>query len=63
MLWLVKHLESGPLQRANEFRKRNPQATIRVAAFDVPMTHYGHIERPKQLAGGIVAALKWLMEP
>ena len=34
-----------------------------MAAFDVPITHYGHIERPKQLAGGLVAALQWLVEP
>jgi hypothetical protein len=30
--------------------------------FDVPMTHYGHIEKPKQLAGGLLAALTWLKE-
>jgi hypothetical protein len=34
-----------------------------VALFDAPITHYGHIERPKEVAGGMVAALKWLMEP
>ena len=74
MLWLVARLDNGhwnyrnperaaEVQVANEFRKLNPQAAIRVAAFDVPITHYGHIERPKQLAGGLVAALQWLVEP
>ncbi|OFV98528.1 MAG: hypothetical protein A3H28_09200 [Acidobacteria bacterium RIFCSPLOWO2_02_FULL_61_28] len=74
MLWLVARLDNGhwnyrnpqraaEVQVANEFRKLNPQAAIRVAAFDAPMTHYGHIERPKQLAGGLVAALRWLVEP
>ena len=35
----------------------------RVLAFDVPMTHYGHVEKPRQLAGGLVAALTWLTQP
>ena len=74
MLWLAARLDhghwnfkdpakAGDLRVANEFRKRNPQAPIRVAVFDVPMTHYGHIERPKQVAAGLVAGLQWLAEP
>jgi hypothetical protein len=47
---------------ANEFRKANRQAEIRVLVFGVPMSHYGHIERPRQLAGGTLAAVKWLYE-
>ena len=35
---------------------------IRVLLFDLPMTHYGHIEKPRQLAGGLVAALTWLTQ-
>jgi hypothetical protein len=45
---------------ANQFRRKNPGADIRVLVYDVPMTHYGHIERPRQLAGGTLAAVKWL---
>ena len=45
-----------------EFRKANPDAAIRILAYDVPMTHYGHIERPRELAGGLVAAARWLVE-
>jgi hypothetical protein len=45
---------------ANTFRKKNPGAAIRVVVFDVPMTHYGHIEKPRQLAGGILEVVKWL---
>jgi hypothetical protein len=45
---------------AEAFRKANPDAEIRVLVFDVPMSHYGHIEKPRQLAGGILAAVKWL---
>ena len=48
---------------ANEFREANPDVPIRVLLFDVPMTHYGHIEQPRQLAGGLVAGLRWLTGP
>jgi hypothetical protein len=72
MLWLIGKLDGhgrirdgipGDARIANEFRKHNPGVPIRVALFDAPITHYGHIERPKEVAGGMVAALKWLMEP
>jgi hypothetical protein len=74
MLWLVGRFDqchwnktefekAADLKVANEFRARNPGAIIRVAVFDLPMTHYGHVERPKQLAGGMLMALQWLVEP
>jgi hypothetical protein len=73
MIWTVGALDDGhwdknpadarELQVADEFRKANPQAPIRVLVFDVPMTHYGHVEKPRQLAGGLVAALGWLTQP
>ena len=74
MLWLVARLDNGhwnfrdperaaEVQVANQFRKHNPQASIRVAEFDAPITHYGHMERPRQVAGGLVAALQWLVAP
>ncbi|MBA2305818.1 MAG: hypothetical protein H0W08_24740, partial [Acidobacteria bacterium] len=50
-------------QVADQFRKANPGVPIRVLLFDVPMTHYGHIEKPRELAGGLVAALRWLVQP
>ncbi len=72
MIWTVGALDDGhwntdpekarELQVANEFRKENPGTPIRVLLFDLPMTHYGHIEKPRQLAGGLVAALTWLMQ-
>ena len=72
MIWTTARLDSGhwnteidkarELLIANEFRSKNPQAPIRVLLFDLPMTHYGHIEKPKQLAGGILTALKWLYQ-
>ena len=73
MIWLVARLDNGhwnenpekasELKVANEFRKRNPTIPVRVGLFDLPMTHYGHIEKPRQVAGGLVAALRWLVEP
>jgi hypothetical protein len=72
MIWTVAQLDDGhwnknpeearEVQVANEFRKANPGVPIRVLLFDVPMTHYGHQEKPRQLAGGLVAALTWLSQ-
>lgn len=61
--WAANPAEARELQVADEFRKVNPGASIRVLVFDVPMTHYGHIEKPRQVAGGLVAALRWLAQP
>jgi hypothetical protein len=73
MIWTTAQLDDGhwdpdpakarELQIANEFRAKNPNIPIRVLVFDVPMTHYGHVEKPRQLAGGLVAALRWLIQP
>lgn len=73
MLWTTAALDDGhwnedpaaarELLVANEFRRKNPGVPIRVLLFDVPMTHYGHIEKPRQLAGGLIAALTWLNAP
>lgn len=73
MIWTTAPLDSGhwdadlaqarELLIANEFREQNPGVPIRVLLFDVPMTHYGHIEKPRELAGGLVAALRWLVQP
>ena len=60
--WNTNISEARELLIANEFRQKNPDAQIRVMMFDLPMTHYGHIEKPRQLAGGILAALKWLYQ-
>jgi len=60
--WNTNISEARELLIANEFREKNPDAAIRVMMFDLPMTHYGHIEKPRQLAGGILAALKWLYQ-
>ncbi|MFT5419266.1 MAG: hypothetical protein ACI915_005627, partial [Gammaproteobacteria bacterium] len=73
MIWTTAKLDTGhwhenPAEAREvlisaEFRAANPASPIRVLAFDVPMTHYGHIEKPRELAGGLVAALRWLATP
>ncbi len=61
--WNADPAKARDVRIANEFREANPGIPIRVLLFDVPMTHYGHIEKPRQLAGGLVAALRWLGSP
>ena len=73
MIWTTAALDDGhwnedpaaarELRVAAAFREHNPGVPIRILLFDVPMTHYGHIERPRELAGGLVAALTWLSAP
>jgi hypothetical protein len=60
--WDADLTKARELFVAETFRKANPEAQIRVLVFDVPMSHYGHIEKPRQLAGGILAAVKWLYQ-
>ncbi|MGH9199018.1 MAG: hypothetical protein ACRD1T_25235, partial [Acidimicrobiia bacterium] len=60
--WNADASKARELFVANRFRVANPSAAIRVLVFDVPMSHYGHIERPRQLAGCLLAAVKWLHE-
>ena len=70
MIWTVAagddgHWADDPKQArelfvSSAFQKANPDAELRVLVFDVPMSHYGHIERPRQLAGGLLAAVEWL---
>ena len=43
------------------FRKENPGIPIRVLLIDAPISHYGHIERPKQLAAVLLGAVKWVV--
>ena len=72
MVWTVGKWDKGhwhktdiakarEFRMANQFRQRNPKAKIRVMVFDLPITHYGHIEKPRQLAGAITAATGWLV--
>jgi hypothetical protein len=46
---------------ANAYRNKNPGAEIRLINWDLRMTHYGHIELPRELAGATYATVLWLM--
>ncbi len=61
--WNADSAKARDMRVVNEFREASPSVPMRVLLFDVPMTHYGHIEKPRQLAGGLVAALRWLTTP
>lgn len=70
MAWIVGRLDNGhwdevPSQArewniAERFRKENPGVPIRVVLIDAPVTHYGHIERPRSLAAMLVDAARWV---
>jgi hypothetical protein len=71
MVWVVGSLDDGhwdahaesarEWQIAQRFRKENPGSAIRVLLIDAPLTHYGHIERPKALAAVLIDAIKWVV--
>ena len=73
MAWVVGQLDNGhwdatpeqarEFHTAARFRQANPAAVIRVLAIDTPITHYGHIERPKPLAAVLLDAAKWIESP
>lgn len=70
MAWVVGRLDDGHWDQrpemarewkmAERFRKENPGAPIRVLLVDAPVTHYAHIERPKQLAAVLLDAVRWV---
>jgi hypothetical protein len=70
MAWVVGRLDKGHWSErpenaleyfaAERFRAANPDAAIRVLLVDAPISHYGHIERPQQLAGALFTAVRWL---
>jgi hypothetical protein len=73
MVWTVAHfdrnhwlpedpMKSRELFIANEFRAKNPAANIRVIVWDLGMTHYGHVELPKQLASATYSVVRWFVK-
>lgn len=73
MVWVVGRLDEGhggaeteqslDVYVARRFQAENPRAEIRVLTIDAPLTHYGHIERPRELAGTLFSAASWLSRP
>lgn len=73
MVWTVAHYDRNhwvpedPMQArevyiANEYRWRNPNAQIRIIVWDLPMTHYGHLELPSPLASATYSVVRWLVK-
>ncbi len=44
----------------NEYRRKNPAGELRLINWDLPMTHYGHVELPRELAGATYSVVRWL---
>lgn len=72
MVWTVAHYDrnhwlpedpkkGGEILVANEYRAKNPQAKVRLIIWDPPMTHYGHVELPKQLAAADYSVIRWYL--
>ncbi|NNE37460.1 MAG: hypothetical protein HKN08_04075, partial [Gammaproteobacteria bacterium] len=53
---------SSTYQVVQELRVYNPDIPVQALLYDLPLTHQGHIERPRQLAGALYAGLVWLMQ-
>ena len=73
MAWVVGRWDAGHWHRespqkareltiAHQFRTHNPGADIRILVLDMHLTHYGHIEAPREVAGCLLAAARWLTE-
>jgi hypothetical protein len=72
MVWMVAHYDRNhwvpedPMRSpevffANEYRLRNPDARIRLIVWDLTMTHYGHLEMPRELASATYSVVRWLL--
>ena len=47
---------------ASEYRRKNPNAKVRIIVWDLPMTHYGHLEMPRQLASATYSVVRWFFK-
>src|SRR5438128_12587402 len=74
MVWTTAHFDRNhwnpeePMKSievfvANEYRAKNSDAQIRLINWDPPMTHYGHLELPKQLAAAHFSVVRCLVRP
>jgi hypothetical protein len=70
MVWTVGHFDRNhwlpeePMKAyevyvAGRYRARDPKAKIRLIVWDPPMTHYGHLELPRQLAAADYSVIRW----
>ena len=73
MVWTTAHFDRNhwvpedPMKSvevfvANEYRARNPNAKVRLINWDPAMTHYGHLELPRQLAAAHYNVVRWFFK-
>jgi hypothetical protein len=73
MVWTVAHYDRNhwvaedPMTSvevfvANEYRLKNPDAKVRLMVWDPLMTHYGHVEMPRQLAAATYSVVRWFFK-
>lgn len=73
MVWTVGHMDRNhwlpedPMNApevfvANQFRQSNPDAAVRLIVWDPALTHYGHLELPKEKAAADYSVIRWLMK-
>jgi hypothetical protein len=73
MVWTVGHMDRNhwlpedPMNApevfvAEQYRATNPDAVIRLMVWDPAMTHYGHLELPKQKAAADYSVIRWLLK-
>jgi hypothetical protein len=72
MVWVVGSLDDAHWDPTPEtaretnfakyLRQANPGSAIRVLLIAAPVTHYAHIERPRQLAAVLIGAVHWVMQ-
>lgn len=72
MVWTTAHMDrnhwvpedpltSEEVYVAEQFRAANPDAEIRVINWDPEMTHYGHVELPREKAAADYSVIRWLV--
>jgi len=73
MVWTVGHMDRNhwlpedPINApevyvANQFRATNPTIPIRLIVWDPALTHYGHLELPRQKAAADYSVIRWLVK-
>ena len=73
MVWTVGHMDRNhwlpedPMMApevyvAQEFRRVNPDIPVKLIVWDPALTHYGHLELPKEKAAADYSVIRWLMK-
>jgi hypothetical protein len=61
--WLPEEpMKALEVSVASEYRRKNPNAKVRIIMWDLPMTHYGHVELPRQLAAAHYSVVRWFFK-